>query len=720
MKTRRQNLQVRHRAIHALLASAGIISSAWAQAQEPAPAILAPVEVTGDPYLSEVSVAGKEPVKPREIPQSVSVITKEQIEDQGLATVTDVLNQATGVSVQSGDTQTGSFRSRGYNIDVAIDGVPAFEALNGVQQLDAAVYERVEVLRGAAGLFQGSSFQPGGVVNLVRKRGQKEFAASASLSAGSWNHYNTVADAGGPLKADGSLRGRVVASATDREYFYDTTRTKKYLGYATLDWDLTPATTLSFALASQNDDTKAPFHGLPAWATSAGENANKQIGLSRSTNLNTDWSRSEWDTQDLLLELVHRFDNGWRVTAKLNHREQDLQYRYGRPNGGLTAAGTLNYYREGGDFTYEWNGFDLYAAGPFRLFGREHRAVLGYNRDESSSTIKYATPASVPGISLGHQDLVPDFDDPYSMGSEYEDRQSGFYGQLRFRLTDPLTVIVGARVSDFLERSREVAPSPRTDWVDDYEERGEVTPYAGVIFDASRQISLYASYSDIFAPQNSQKFGGGILEPRIGKQYEIGAKGEFLDGRLIASLAYYNLRDKNRAVLDLDHSGGGVYYYLAAGEVESKGWEVEVSGSPAPGWNIQTGYARQDTRYLKDAANPANEGLPFNPVNPKHTFKLWGTYRFGGGALGGLTAGLGVNHSSKTHQANTAASEARAAKAYTVANAFLSYRIDKNLSLSFNVNNLFDKTYYIRSGNTSVWNFYGEPRSYALTLRATY
>ncbi|MDR2789297.1 MAG: TonB-dependent siderophore receptor, partial [Candidatus Accumulibacter sp.] len=590
--------------------------------------------------------------------------------------------------------------------------------------LDLAVYERVEVLRGPAGLFLGSPSESGGggVVNLVRKRGQKEFAASGSISAGSWDNYNAVVDVTGPLNASGSLRGRAIVSDTDRRYFYDTTKTEKHLGYATLDWDITPATALSLAFASQHDDTKSPFYGLPAYANNIGSNSNKQIGLSRSTNLNTDWSRSQWNTEDWLLELTHRFDNDWRVTAKLNHREQDTHYHYGRPQTGLSAAGTLTYNRYAGAVTYDWNSFDLYVSGPFRLLGREHRAVLGYNQEQSHSTNKSGY-NDVSGVSLGHPDRVQDFDNSYTFGSEDKLSQSGFYGQLRFRLTDPLTVIVGARVSDFLSRERAVEPSPRTDW-EKAKEHGEVTPYGGLIFDVNKQVSLYASYSDLFIPQFGQKFGGGTLEPRIGRQYEIGTKGEFFGGRLLASLAFYNLRDKNRSIYDFDNSDE-VDYFRNTGKVESKGWEIEVAGSPAPGWNIQTGYARQDTRPLKDQ-DQGSENKPFNLTDPRHTFKFWGTYRFKGGALNGLTAGLGANYSSKISYgflgsaAGSAAAKAFEASGHTVANAFLSYRIDKNLTLAFNVDNLFDKTYYARVGSASSANFYGEPRSYTLTLRATY
>ncbi|MDR0673840.1 MAG: TonB-dependent siderophore receptor [Zoogloeaceae bacterium] len=723
MATKKQSKFTPHRVdrrvICALFASLGVAASspAWAQAEEEAEAVtLEPVTVTGARYIRDVSVGGKEPVKPREIPQSVSVITRERIEDQGLVTVDEALRQVTGVSVLANDTQASQYSSRGWGMNVTFDGVPAYSALSGVQQLDLALYEQIEVLRGSAGLFQGSG-NPGGVVNLVRKRGQKERAFSASVSAGSWNNYNLQADVGGPLNASGSVRGRVVASITDREYFYDTTDTRKRLGYAALDWDITPATTLSVAFASQSDKTRALFTGLPSYANPD----NRHLGVSRSTNLNPDWGTARWDIQDTLAELTHRFDNGWRVTAKLSQREQGWDAHYANPGSGVNpAANTLNYTRAAYDATYRRDGFDLYASGPFHLFGREHRATVGYNRERLRYANKRVVAPSATGIPLGHPDLVPDFDLPYSLKMEEDYRQSGYYGQLRLRLADPLTVIAGARVSDYDGRYRDtpLPAGPTGDWESGGEEHGEVTPYAGVIFDVNRQVSLYTSYSDIFAPQTAQKYGGGTVQPRVGKQYEIGGKGEFFDGNLIASIAFFKLRDKNRAILDNDHSGGGVYYYYDAGEVESKGWEIEVSGSPAPGWNIQTGWSRQQTTYLKNSAT--TDGTLLNPINPEHLFKLWSTYRFSGGSLDGLTIGLGANHSSRIQQNNTPAAATRAQKAYTIAHAFLSYRIDKNLTLSLNVNNLFDKTYYARVGSVSNFNLYGEPRNFLLTLRAAY
>jgi outer membrane receptor for ferric coprogen and ferric-rhodotorulic acid len=712
----------------------GVAPAAWAQAQqqqeetaaeaetEAKAVTLEPVVVTGARYTSEVSVGGKEPVKPREIPQSVSVITKERIEDQGLVTLEDALRKITGVTITP-QGYTNQYRSRGQYLNISFDGIPVNDLFQGFPQLDLAIYEQVEALRGPAGLFQGTG-NLGGTINLVRKRAQKAFAASGGVSAGSWDNYGVQADVTGPFNADGSLRGRLVVSSIDRGYFFDRANTRKHLVYGTADWDITPSTTLSLGFASQRDTTKALQSGLPDWNT--GWDGGPQLKPSRSTNLNADWSRYEGEIQDTFAELSHRFENSWNLTAKFRRRDQDYRVKDGYANGAVNiSTGLLNYARRKQDNHYEQDSFDIFLAGPFHLFGREHRATVGYNVESTKSSGKngYSNLSGVNAIPYGRHDLVPNGDWPYTSGSESKSDQSGYYGQLRLRLADPLTAIVGARASDYRTRSRSVSPSTPTDWeTSATKTTGEVTPYAGLIYDLNRQLSLYASYSDIFVPQTNEKIDGSVLEPRVGAQYEIGGKAELFDGRLIASLAFFNIRDKNRPFLD-SNSPPGSWYYLPLGETESKGWEIEVSGSPAPGWNLQAGYTQQEAEIRKASESYYPKGHPIDGLQPKHSFKFWGVRHFEGGPLKGLNIGLGVSYTSKTRYLNNwtpTSPVLRTADSYVVTDAFLSYRFDKNLSLSLNVNNLFDKTYYARIGGTGGANVYGEPRNFLLTLRANY
>lgn len=700
--------------IHTATAVATLLAlhapSAWSQAAEPV-STLAPVVVNGssqpDGYLSKVTVGGKEERALREIPNSVSVITRQRIEEQNLSTVTEVLNQTPGVTAISNDSTQSQFYSRGFSLGVAYDGIPARTGLNGYQQIDLPIYERVEVLRGPAGVLQGSD-EPGGVVNLVRKRAKPEFALSGAVSAGSWNNYKGEIDVTGPLNEDKTVRGRAVLSAQDRDYFYDATSTRKWLGYGTLEWDLTRDTTLSLIATVQDDKTPVSYSGLPAWTTGG------LLDVPRETNPVPRWARYEWHTQDLAVELEHRFNADWRAKVKLARREQGFYFKDAYASTGVDPVKkTLNYSRRVSDVDYQRDAADLFVTGAFALLGRRHDLLFGYNYDDFTTRNVGVNAPDVNNVAFGRFDLVPDFDLPYNRGTLSQTRQSGFYGQVRLNVADPLKLLLGGRLSNFETRTRNVAPGKPSDWVvgknkaDD-----EFTPYAGVVFDLTKQLSLYASYASIFVPQTQAKVNGDTIDPREGRQYEIGAKGEFFNGALNASVALFNLRDRNRSSADPANPG----YFLNAGEVESKGWEFELSGSPRPGYQLQLGYSRQDTVYLKD---PANAGLQFQTWQPRHTLKAWATRSFADGWLRGLTLGLGATAASE-NKAGNGASAVRRQGGYAVVNALLSYAIDDRTSVSLNLNNVFDRTYYTRLGGTNTYNSYGEPRNVAVTLRTRF
>lgn len=653
-------------------------------------------------YTSPVSVGGKEAIPVREIPQSVSVITPQRIKDQNLDSVTEALNQVTGISVIANDSTQSQVRSRGYSLSTTYDGVPAYNALSGTQQFDLGIYERVEVLRGPAGIFTGTD-NPGGVVNMVRKRAMGTPALSATVSVGSWNNYRTQLDATGPLNEAKTVRGRGVLILRDRDYFYDQTHNRRWVGYGTLEWDLARATTLSLSATVQDDRTPASSYGLPAYTTGG------LLDSPRSTNTIASWSRSTWQTQEYAAELEHSFENEWVAKVKISYRPQDQYFKDGYPTTGVNpATGTLDYNRRIRDYHYERHAMDLYATGPFTLLGRRHNLLLGYNREKYSSVYAGANGGAVTAVPFSLTGRVADFDVPYNLGGDTRTRQSGLYGQTRWSLADPLNLVLGARVSDFDVKSRSVAPAKPTDWSQGAQAKNEVTPYGALVYNLNRQWTLYGSYADIFIPQTQKRVDGSVLDPRTGRQMELGSKADFFDGKLNASLAYFKLRDRNRSFADPVH----VNFYVSAGEVETKGWEFELAGSPAPGYDLQAGYTRLDTVYLKDATN---QGLPFDTWEPRHMLKLWGIHRF----TEGFTLGLGVNaYSGST--AGTGSSAQRRQGGYAVVNAVASYQLSKSVSLSLNLNNLFDRTYYTRLGGTNTYNTYGDPRNIALTVRAQY
>lgn len=665
--------------------------------------VLERITVEARPYTSELTVGGKIPQRQRQIPNSVSVITAQRIEDQNLHTVAAAIAQVPGVTIVPNDGATSQYRTRGYNMAVMNDGVPAYNALGGYRQLDLSIYERVEVLRGPAGILQGSS-EPGGTVNLVKKRGDDRIGLRTALTGGSWGNYRAMLDVTAPLNDTRSVRARAVGLYQERDYFFDGADQSTRMGYATVDWDIASNTTVGAAVTVQSDRFHGASSGLPAYETG------ELLDAPRSTNISSPWTRSLWKTKDYEVSADHRFGNGWTVRARLNARDQDHPFHDSYPWEGVRASdNTIPMVRREYDYDYERRAVDLFLTGPIDLFGRTHSLLVGYNYDSFDSRfggVSLVSNAQAIRVPFDHPEQLPDFSLPYNDGGLTKTAQSGVYAQGRFSLADPVTLVAGARISDFHSRSRGLPPGTQTAWRASNRVEDKVTPYGGIVYDVTKLVSLYASYSSIFVPQSTLlKADGEPLEPRVGRQYEIGSKADFFEGKLAAAIAVFNLRDQNRSLSDAANPG----FYVPAGEVESKGWEAQLSGSPARGYDVLAGYARLDTKYLRAA--PSQQGTQFALFEPKHSWKLWGVRRFEQ-RFEGLSVGLGSNT-----QSGIRVDPKRGQGWSTVANAMLGYRIGRLATLNLNVSNLFDEVYYTRLGGTNTYNIYGEPRNYSLAIR---
>ncbi|KAG1446412.1 hypothetical protein G6F57_017334 [Rhizopus arrhizus] len=256
---------------------------------EDAPSLPA-VTVSGEGVAQEAPTVAKLPLTVREIPQSVTVIGQEQMHEQNLQSLDDVMQHATGITVQPYQLLTTAYYARGFKVDsFEQDGVPVLMGNMAASPQDMAVYERVEILRGANGLMHGAG-NPAATVNLVRKRPQREFSFNGSVSAGSWDRYRAEADLGGPLNDSGSVRGRIVSAVEDRGYFYDVADQQSALLYAIGEVDLGPQTVLSAGVQTQRIRSTTNMAGVPRYKDGG------DIGLSRSTYLDAAWDRFNWDT----------------------------------------------------------------------------------------------------------------------------------------------------------------------------------------------------------------------------------------------------------------------------------------------------------------------------------------------------------------------------------------------------------------------------------------
>ncbi|RAU20319.1 TonB-dependent siderophore receptor [Paramagnetospirillum kuznetsovii] len=655
------------------------------------------------PYApSTATVGGKTPTSIREIPNSVSVITREQMDDQNMTDLSHAMNWATGIDTRPNDGTQSQYYSRGYAMNVLYDGVPAYSSLSGYQQLDLAMYERIEVMRGPSGVFQGSG-DFGGSVNMVRKHAKDKFSAEATTSVGSWNNLRGMVDVTGPLIESKTLRGRLVFADNDRDYFYDHAHTKKWMLYGILDYEPNPDWTFSYS-ATLQEDRSTPFYGLPVYSNLS------PIAFNRSANPMAEWSNMAWQTHEEQVQGEHKLGNNWNAKVTGSWREQTLGWKDGYPGSVNAANDTATYTIRDRFYRYERLAGDAFITGPFTLFGREHTALFGANIESFDSNGTYETAKTVAGVNIFNlpSTVTSEPSLQHTRGSMTHTVQYGEYGKLSFRVLDPLLLIVGGRVSTFDSKSRSMTSSAWANtWSQGAKAVNEFTPYGGAVLDVTKQTSIYASYADIFAPQTSLTADGSVLPPRTGWQTEMGVKNEYMDGALRSTVAVFLMRDVNRAVSDPNNTG----YSIAAGEVESRGWEAELAGSPIPELKMTAGYTYLTTQYVND---PNNQGSTFSTWEPRHSLKAWGVYTFPeGAALDGFSVGSGIIAKSHTwgtsHNLNQ--------KAYTVVDGQIGYKFSDNLSSTLTVNNIFDTIYWSKILSTTN-NFYGEPRSVTFSIRA--
>jgi outer membrane receptor for ferric coprogen and ferric-rhodotorulic acid len=655
-------------------------------------------------YAVQTTRAGtKMLLTPRDIPQSFSVVTRQRISDQDLQSVDEVLTNATGVSSQQVDSERSYYYSRGFEVtNFSWDGIPTSlgDAWNyGDAAGDTAIYDRIEVVRGATGLMTGAG-DPGATVNMVRKKADSKVATgNFSASYGSWNKQRYVADLAGPLNASGSLRGRVVAGYQDQDGWLDRYhKTKKFL-YGVVEADITSQTTLALGWDYQQTHTGNPtWGGLPSLFSNGA-----RTHYDRSTNTSADWTRYAIESRKVFASLTHNWDNGWSLRLNGEHGEQafddTLLYIMGNPNAdtgrGASGWGSKDRGRRSLD------SLDAWASGPFELFGRQHMLMLGtsYSRQHNATHSQDGEmdDAQIGIFNSGWNGSVaePQWGGWY-LNADDTVRQQSAYTAARFSLGDPLALIVGARYTRY-------STSGSSGEMRKY----NLTPYGGVVYDITPGLSAYASYTSIFAPQTKRSVDGAWLAPVTGKNYETGLKADWLDGRLTASMAVFRIEQENAALAVSGEyvNGSSEQAYRATKGAVSKGAEFEINGALTD--NLQLTFSA--VRYVARDS----EGR-YNSYAPQTQLKLFSRYRVS--AIPKLTVGGGVNWQNRVYQ-DVVGPDGETRRlyqgSYPLVSLFARYQVTPKLGLQANVSNLFDREYYSYLDDSAV---YGEPRNLSLAL----
>ncbi|MGH8082877.1 MAG: TonB-dependent siderophore receptor, partial [Lysobacter sp.] len=381
-----------------------------------------------------IATATRLVLSPRETPQSISVITRQQIEDFGLTGIDDVMRVTPGISIVTYDSERTEYYARGFPVqNFQYDGIPmqrdsAYSAGNTLS--DMAIYDRVEVLKGATGLLTGIG-DPGATINLIRKKPSRhDVRGSVTLSAGSWDDYRTEFDVGGPLSADGRIRARAVAAFQDAHAHTDRYQRRTEVLYGVLEADLGENSLLTVGADYQDSDPRGSSWGGIPLLDSRGD-FNRQP---RSFNNGARWSHWQQYTRTGFATLEHRFGNDWIAKLQLNHQVNGYDAALGAAASGnpdpLSGRGVGLWVGQYIGKTVS-NAADVYVSGKFSWLGREHELVVGGNvsRKRWTNTGYYAPadyPLEVPDYRAWNGDIAePDW--TVGFGNNDVTRESGAY-----------------------------------------------------------------------------------------------------------------------------------------------------------------------------------------------------------------------------------------------------------------------------------------------------
>ncbi|MBL0689057.1 MAG: TonB-dependent siderophore receptor [Pseudoalteromonas sp.] len=639
----------------------------------------------------------------KETPQSISVVSRALMDDFSLDDINAVLESTPGVTVEQIETDRTYFKARGFEItNFLIDGLGTPQNSGSIQgTLDTAIYDRVEIVRGANGMMTGAG-NPSATINMVLKKPTYTTQANASASYGSWNNKRVDIDVSAPINDEHAVRA--VFTKQDKESYLDRYETDKTIAYLAYEGKLTDDTLLSINYVNQQKDADSPLWGaLPLYYTDG-----SPTDYDESTSTAADWSYWDNSAERIYVTLEQNLSATWVAKARYAHikneQNSELFYVYGTPDKdtglGLTGYASRYDYKDTQDL------FDLYASGKFELFSLEHDLSFGISQANmdfnDQSLYDYSTGNGFPAMpDLATWDgIAPEatlVDKPD--GSDVQNTQRSAYVSTRIKLADPLSILAGVRYTDWETKGTAYSVVQTRD-------DSEVIPYIGTVYDFTESLSAYASYTETFVPQKELDINAEQLAPVIGKSAEVGLKAQLLDEQVFVTLTYFDAKQDGLAVALPGSLPSDTRYYAADG-INSDGFEIELSGRLTDDLSASISFSNlsiDGDELVKD-------------YTPENQLKMAATYQVP--FIDGLT--LGANYrwqdSISRVQVKDPAGNALATTkqdAYGLLDLMATYEITQNVGVTFNVNNSTDEKYI----NSLYWEqgYYGAPRNYSLSV----
>ncbi|MEA5565541.1 TonB-dependent siderophore receptor [Anabaena sp. UHCC 0399] len=667
------------------------------QPEEPSAQSEAPIElvVTGEQggYRAEqASSATKTDTPIRDIPQSIQVIPREVLKDQGTIRVQDALQNV------SGSTNAGYYQGfseylslRGFGANLFRDGLRSYQDYGGL--IETADIERIEVLKGPASVLFGDA-PPGGLVNLVTKQPLTQPFYSVEGTVGSFSTYRGGIDLSGPLNDSKTALYRFNTSYENAGSFRDFVNSERVFLAPRFNFALGDKTNLTID-GSWIEETRTADDGTVAIG-------NRPANLPRERFLGEPFQNVEINVTNFGYSLDHKFNEQWSIRNSFRAQFVNLARYYPLRDSLDEETGELSrlsYFSERRDNAYSTQ---TDVVGKFSTGSIKHQLLFGFDYSKITQDGTFGDFETYPSINIFN---------PVYARLEYPKQgilnffrddtldKYGFYIQDQIELNPQLKLLVGGRF-DIFEQTR-TTRSLGEEREEFSQSDSNFSPRLGIVYQPSENISLYASYATSFEPSfgTSRNGNGEPFKPETGRQFEVGVKAD-ITRNLSATLALYDLRKQNVTVDDPNSSDPNDQ--IQTGEQTSRGIEFDIAGEITPGWKVIASYSYIDAFVSKDTSGL--EGRRRDNI-PEHAASLWTTYELQAGSMQGLGFGLGLFFVGDRFGD---LDNSYILPSYVRTDASVFYKRN-NWRAALNVRNLFDKTYFNGSDGGRLGVYYGEP-----------
>jgi iron complex outermembrane receptor protein len=645
--------------------------------------VIATGEGEEDNYtVPDASSATRTDTPIRDIPQSIQVIPQEILKDQQVNRLDEALSNVSGTTFGGtfGNTSL-NFNIRGFaNAPVLQDGFRQFGTFdNGASE--TTNLERVEVLKGPASILYGE-VQPGGVINLVSKQPLAQPSYQAELQLGNRAFVEPSIDFSAPLTEDGKVRYRLNAVYHHDDGFVDFDQDfNRFFIAPIVSWQIGENTDMTFQL--QYTDEEAPLdNGLVA-------SGNGIVDVPRDRKVGEADDFTEKQRFNLGYDLEHRFSENWKIRNAFRYSNRNLEdfgalpFEFDENTGIITRLLGLRVV-DLENYSLQTN-----VVGKFKTGAIAHTLLTGIdlNRTDERDESKIDSTPQLLNIfdPVYDQIIEPNFDQiPAAFNNDTQTDRLGIYIQDQVAFTEQIKLLAGLRYDTVETNIVDKFNSTETTQNDD-----AVTPRVGIVYQPIPELSLYGSYSQSFIPSEEVTSNGDPLEAETGEGFEFGVKGELLEKKLSATIAYFNITKQNVGTPDPVNPN----FSVSTGEQKSQGIEFDLSGEISPGWKVITSYAYIDAEVSQDNSIPVGNRL-FNA--PEHSASLWTTYEIQQGNLKGFGFGGGFNFVGE-RQGDLANSFT--VDSYFLTNAAIFYERD-SWRFGLNFKNLFDINYIAATQNS--------------------